>query len=330
MKMTTCTGLKLWPGSCIGKESAGDNTKVITTFTQNNETVMNFMTQLSQSLEANQESNVTASNDTSIGKIVIGSMTAKGENSKTSLSITANQSNEITAISTISSLIEAIQNSTASADTKLDTLATISAAAENTSVVASASSESDTTVNNTSNIYSKTITDISNTLNQVAVLCGKNNIGLEGIEIGSMSATDGGEVSLEIAITQKLTIYNEMLMDLTNSSKTINSLANSNELKAEIEEMLSASQENIINSLGDAVSDAATGIGSGINTALDGVSNALSGLSKPLVYGIIAIIAIVIIFMFLKVFLTPKQPTYQQFGGGRMDGEEDVTLFEEL
>lgn len=314
-------------GIGIGKCDEGDNTEVVTTFTQNNETVMELLNEIVQEFEANQESNVNSSNTTDIGKIKAGTMLADGPGSENKISVTTNQMALIDAVSQITSLVEILQQISASSDAKLDALATITSAVENTSALASTSTASDTLINSKTDVKQKNISQISNTLNQLAVVAGQNYMGLEGIEVGSMIAQNGGKNIIEVAIIQRIELYNKMLMDLVDTSSSIANSSNSTKLKADIEEMLKAQQQGIIDSIGKGVSEASQGIGAGI-------SNTLSGFSKPFVYGIIAVIAVIIvIFLFIFIFNKQQQTPYYQgasmYGGG-LDDPNDVSVYDDL
>lgn len=325
--MSTCAGVKLWPGMCIGKESAGDNTKVITTFTQENETVMDFLNEVVQEFEANQESDTTGSNDFHLGKVKIPSMIAEGAGSENVFKVGGTQDSTVEAISQITSLIEIIQHANAAADTKLDALATISSAVENSSVTASASSESNTYVHNTTNVKCKTINHISNTLNQLAVVASTNYIGMDGFDIGAMVARDGGKNIVDVMVQQRVKTYNKMLQDLASSSSSISDSENSTDLKADIKEMLEASQKSMFEAIGNGIATGAEGIGNGVNAGL-------SGLSKPLLYGIIGIVAVIVLVVLLigayKIMNKPAPtPAYPMYGGG-LDDENDVSVFDDL
>jgi hypothetical protein len=316
-------------GIGIGKCDSGDNTEVSTTFTQNNETVMELLNEVVQEFEANQESNVSGSNTTNIGTIRAASMVADGVGSENRISVTSDQSALIDAVSQITSLIEILQQTSASSDAKLDALATITAAAENTSVLASTSTASDTLVNNRTDIKQKNISKISNTLNQIAVVAGQNYMGLEGIDLGPMIAQNGGKNIVEVAITQKIEVYNKMLMDLVDTSSAIANASNSAQLKADIEEMLKTQQQGVIDSIGKGISEAAQGIGSGI-------SDALGGLTKPLIYGAVAIVAVVLVIILFKFVFGKQQqpqvvyaPAPGMYGGG-LDDPTDASVYDDL
>lgn len=306
-------------GNC-GAE--GKNTEVETTFTQNNDTVMEFLQEVAMEFEANQESQVNGSNNAEVGLIKAQVMMADGPDSVNKITITAEQENSITATSQISSLIEIINSMNAKNDTKLDALATVSNAVENSSVLASAGSASHTKVSNSTNVQSKTISQISNTLNQLAIVGGTNNFTAAGVDIGQMMATNGGKNMVEVIIKQKIELYNKMLIDLVNNSESLTQMDNGTQLKAEIEQMLKAQQKSILDGLGDT-----------IKKTLDGASSIFSSFSKPLLYIVIGIVAIIVLFIIIKAFSGDKQQSvYMQPGmyGGGLDDPEDLPLREEL
>ncbi len=316
-------------GIGIGDCSEGDNTQVSTTFTQSNETVMELLNEVVQEFEANQESNISASNTTNIGMIKAGTMVADGVGSENRISISADQSALVDAVSQITSLIEILQQTSASSDAKLDALATITSAVENSSVLASASTASDTRVNNRTDIKQKNISKISNTLNQIAVVAGQNYLGLEGIDLGSMIAQNGGKNIVEVAIVQKIELYNKMLMDLANTSSAIADSENSAQLKADIKEMLEASQKSMFEAIGNGIATGAEGIGSGIG-------NALGGFTKPLIYGAVAVVAIVLVVILFKFVFGKQQqqqvvyaPAPGMYGGG-LDDPTDASVYDDL
>lgn len=309
-------------GLCFGGWGIGncgdENTKVETTFTQSNETVMEFLHEVAMEFEANQESQVNGSNNTEIGLIKAQIMMADGPDSINKITITADQENSITATSQISSLIEIINSMTAKNDAKLDALATLSNAVENSSVLASAGSASHTNVSNRTEVHSKSISKISNTLNQLAIVGGTNNFTAAGVDIGQMMATNGGKNMIEIIVKQKIELYNKMLIDLVNNSESLTSIENGAELKADIEQMLKAQQKSILDGLGDT-----------IKKTLDGAGGILSSFSKPLLYIVIGIVAIVLLIILVKAFSGKKQQyVYMQPGmyGGGLDDPEDLPL----
>lgn len=291
-------------GNC-GAE--GKNTEVETTFTQSNETVMEFLQEVALEFEANQETNHTSGNDTILGDIETNGIVA-GDNADIQIGHTTKQDATSESVSQITSLIEIINSMQAKNDTKLDALATVANSVNSSSVLASAGSVSKTNVTNKTNVKSKSVSKISNVLNQLAFVQTTNKLTAGNIKVaGDILASENAKVYIGHKIEQQVKAYTGMLIDLVNNSESTTYMENGAELKAEIEQMLKAQQQSILD-----------GMSKLVENTLQGASGIFSTFSKPFLYVVIGIVAIIILFILIKAFSGNKQQVvYMQ---GEMSG----------
>lgn len=310
-------------GFGIGKCNSGvKNTEIETTFTQSNETVMEFLQEVIAEFEANQETNHITGNETILGDIKTKGFVVTG-NADVRVGHNIKQDSTSEAISQITSLINIINDMRAKNDTKLDALATIANSINNSSVLTSAGSVSKTNVTNNTDVRSKSISKINNVLNQLAFIQTTNKLNVGNINIaGDILASEDTKLFIGHKIEQQVRAYTEMLIDLVNNSESTTSMKNGSELKAEIEQMLRAQQQTIIDSMSKLVEE-----------TIEGATGFFSLFSKPLLYIVIGIVAIVVLFIAIKAFSRNKQQnSYDTFGmnGGVLDDPKDLPLREEL
>lgn len=306
-------------GNC-GAE--GKNTEVETTFTQSNETVMEFMQQVMMQFEANQEIKHNSGNELNVDGIKTKGIIANG-NTTVEIGHNIKQDTTSEAISQITSLIEIINSMQAKNDTKLDALATLANSVNNSSVLSSAGSVSKTNVSNSTNVHSKSISNTSNVLNQLAFVQTTNKLTVGGIDIdGDILASDNAKILIGHKIEQQVKAYTGMLIDLVNNSESITKLENGAELKSDIEQMLEAQQQSILDGMSKLVEE-----------TLSGATGFLSSFSKPILYVVIGIVAIVLLILIINAFSKNKQQVVyaqQRMMGGGLNDPDDLPLVEEL
>ncbi len=282
-----------------GDSGSSEDPHVQTSFSNEQESVMNLLKQTITSIENNIESTTTASNN--VGKVNM--VATKGSKIKIDLEQTANaQASQI-----YMSLIEMLMKSNANTDVKLDALGAVCQAVQNDGNVLSSPETAAANIKlknrNENNITN--IQKLNQNLKLAVSTCAVNNF-----EGGNFLADEDSEIIFKL--NQKADAYSDNLMKMVTDEKSTLDAKEKQAMKSQIEADNSAEGRGIIagaaqelggtvRNISDNVSDSVQKISGDVAQTAQKISGDVSDTFKMSTGMIIAAIAVPIIIIILII-----------------------------
>ena len=276
----------------------GSDPHVQTSFSNNQESVMNLLNETLTTIETNIESNTTASNN--VGKVNV--VATKGSKIKIDLSQTAN----VQASQIYMSLIDMLMKSDANTDVKLDALGAVCQAVKNDGNILSSPETAATDIKlsqkNTSNLSN--IQKLNQNLKLAVSTCAVNNF-----EGGNFLADEDSEIDFKL--NQKADAISDNLTKMITDEKSTLDPQMKQELASQIEADNKAEGTGIVagisHELGDTARNISDNVKDTVNHMSDNINDTLkmgtgliiAAIAVPIII-IILIIAFVVIYSFMK------------------------------
>ena len=291
-----------------------DNTPhVQTTFSNNQENVMNLLNETLTNIESSIESNTTASNN--VGKVNI--VATKGSKIKIDLTQTAN----VQAAQVYMSMIDLLMKSDANTDTKLDALGNVCQAVKNDGNILqspeTAAANIQLSQRNESNLSN--IQKLNQDLKIAVSTCAVNNF-----EGGNFLADEDSEI--EFKLNQKAEAISDSLTKMITSEKSTLSDEEKQEMKSEIEADNKAEGTGIIAGISHEVGSSVRNISDNVAGTVQKISDDTSSSFKTMIIagvaGVVGLI-ILIVLIIVGVVIFKKVNENEKNGGYDYDDYDD-------
>ena len=292
---------------------------VQTTFSNNQENVMNLLNETLTNIESSIESNTTASNN--VGKVNI--VATKGSKIKIDLTQTAN----VQAAQVYMSMIDLLMKSDANTDTKLDALGNVCQAVKNDGTILqspeTAAANIQLSQRNESNLSN--IQKLNQDLKIAVSTCAVNNF-----EGGNFLADEDSEI--EFKLNQKAEAISDSLTKMITSEKSTLSDEEKQEMKSEIEADNKAEGTGIIAGISHEVGSSVRNISDNVAGTVQKISDDTSSSFKTMIIagvaGVVGLI-ILIVLIIVGVVIFKKMTIENEKNGGYYD-DYDYDNYDEL